>query len=95
MTHADPNAAPPGPPHDTQTETHSEPRDHADAGHDAGSAQHAGGGHDAGGHDEHGHAEEALGPVNWQAWGAGALGLLVAAVMVLVFAIATEAIPIG
>lgn len=79
MTHADPNAAPPGPPHDTQTETHSEPRDHADGGHDA-----------AGGHDEHGHDTEALGPVNWAAWGAGALGLLVAAAMVLVFAIATS-----
>jgi hypothetical protein len=68
MTHADPNAAPPGPPHDTQTETHSEPADH----------------------DEHGHADEAIGPVNWPAWGAGALGLLVAVVMVVVFAIATQ-----
>ena len=90
MTDAEHPAPPSGPPHDTRTETHSEPR------HAAGDA-HGGAVHDAidHGHDEHGHAEEPLGPIDVWAWGAGALGIAVAAIMVVVFAIATGAIPVG
>ena len=94
MTDAEHPAPPSGPPHDTRTETHSEP------GHAAGDA-HDGAVHDAPdhgsdrGHDDHGHAEEPLGPIDVWAWGAGALGIAVAAIMVVVFAIATGAIPVG
>ena len=44
------------------------------------------------GHDDHGHAAEALGPVDTWAWGAGVLGLAIAAVMAVAFALATGAI---
>ncbi len=47
---------------------------------------------DDGGHDDHGHAEEPLGPIDVAAWGAGALGIAIAAVTVLCFALATGAI---
>jgi len=70
---------PPGPPHDGETETHAEP-DHATVDD-----------HDA--HDAHGHTVEPLGPIDLRAWGAGALGLAVAAATALCFALATA--PIG
>ena len=53
---------------------------------DASDAGHGTAGHE-GGHGEHGHEDEALGPLDWGAWGAGlvgvAAGLLVAAAFVL------------
>lgn len=84
MTEPNANAAPPpGPPHDTPTETHHEPR-RVEASHAL-----AGGDH---GHDDHAHTGEVLGPVDTWAWGAGLLGLAVAAVTVVCFALATGAI---
>jgi hypothetical protein len=56
----------------------------------------AGGGHHAStdqgddhGHD-HGHADEALGPVDVAAWGAGILGIGIAVVIAAAFALATS-----
>lgn len=43
------------------------------------------------GHDEHGHTEEPLGPIDLQAWGAGALGIGVGLVMTLCFVLGTAA----
>lgn len=54
--------------------------------HDAG---HGDDTHGAGHDDGHGHVSEPLGPIGWAMWGAGALGVLVAAVMTAVFAVAT------
>lgn len=97
MTEPNANAAPPpGPPNDTPSETHHEPRrveaSHAPADeHDGpvhGAVDH-GGEH---GHDDHAHAGEVLGPVDTWAWGAGLLGIAVAAVTVVCFALATGAI---
>jgi hypothetical protein len=48
-----------------------------------------GAGHDDGHDGGHGHVSEPLGPIGWAMWGAGALGVLVAAVMTAVFAVAT------
>jgi hypothetical protein len=48
-------------------------------------------GHDAGdGHDDHGHAADALGPIDWTMWAVGLLGVLVAAIVVVGFVIATQ-----
>jgi len=44
------------------------------------------------GHDDHGHGEDALGPIDVAAWGAGAIGLAVGAGVALCFALATGAI---
>jgi len=45
--------------------------------------------HAAGGHDEHNdHAEARLGPIDWPAWAASALGVAVAAVMAALFLLA-------
>lgn len=57
-------------------------------GHEGAVAHHAPDDHgDEHGHDDHAHAEEALGPIDLRAWGAGAvgglLGLVVAACLVL------------
>ena len=41
------------------------------------------------GHDDHAHAEEALGPVDVAAWGAGVIGVLVGIAIALCFALAT------
>jgi ABC-type Zn2+ transport system substrate-binding protein/surface adhesin len=43
------------------------------------------------GHDDHGHDEEALGPIDLAAWGAGALGVVLGLVIAACFAIATGA----
>ena len=56
---------------------------HAASSHDA--VTHAGGAqghHDDAHGDEHGHGGEALGPIDWQAWGAAALGIASAAVII-------------
>ena len=44
------------------------------------------------GPDDHAHAEEALGPVNVAAWGAGAIGIAIGLVVGLCFAVATGAV---
>jgi hypothetical protein len=70
--------------------SHADP--HADdvPGHDA-VAHHATDDHgDDHGHDDHAHADdEALGPVDVAAWGAGVLGVGIAIVMAFCFALAT------
>ena len=38
--------------------------------------------------DDHGHAEEALGPIDWRAWGFTILGALSGVVVLAAFAIA-------
>ena len=42
------------------------------------------------GHDDHGHAEAPLGPIDVAAWGAGALGILLGALVAICFAIASR-----
>jgi ABC-type Zn2+ transport system substrate-binding protein/surface adhesin len=42
------------------------------------------------GHDDHAHEEEALGPINWAAWGAGALGIAIGVAIAFCFALATS-----
>lgn len=50
----------------------------------------AGDHHDLSDHgDDHGHDEEALGPIDFWAWGAGILGLAVALGVAACFALAT------
>jgi hypothetical protein len=41
------------------------------------------------GHDDHAHAEEALGPLDWGAWGAGALGVVLGLAVAVCFIAAT------
>lgn len=41
------------------------------------------------GHDDHAHEEEPLGPIDLAAWGAGALGVLVGAMIAICFYLAT------
>ena len=68
---------------DTHDTTHAADEPHGSAAaHDAG---HGDDGHVAG----HGHVSEPLGPIGWAMWGAGVLGVLVAAVMTAVLAYAT------
>lgn len=61
-------------------------------GHDASAGDH----HDLSdhgdqhGHDDHAHGEEALGPIDTAAWGAGIVGVAVALVMAACFALATS-----
>jgi hypothetical protein len=43
------------------------------------------------GHDDHAHAEEALGPVDWVAWGAGALGVVAGLIITWAFVLARYA----
>lgn len=47
---------------------------------------------DAHGHDDHGHSEPALGPIDTAAWGAGILGIGIAVVMAICFAMATSGV---
>ena len=58
---------------------------HAATSHDA--VTHAGGAqgdHDDAHGDAHGHGGEVLGPIDWRAWGAAALGIASAAVVLAV-----------
>ena len=90
-----PDAPPPGPPHDTRTETHAEPPRHAAADlHDGPVHDTADHGGDQG-HDDHGHEGEPLGPIDPFAWGAAALGIGIALVMAVCFALATGAIAVA
>jgi hypothetical protein len=41
------------------------------------------------GHDDHGHAGESLGPIDLPAWGAGVLGVVLGAAVVVALAIAS------
>lgn len=63
--------------------------------HDAAEAivgPHGSGDHgDDHGHDDHGHVEAALGPIDIQAWGAGAIGILLGLIVAACLAIATAA----
>jgi hypothetical protein len=47
---------------------------------------------DAHGHDDHGHADEALGPIDVAAWGAGILGVGISVVIAACFVLATSGI---
>jgi len=38
-------------------------------------------------HDDRGHAEEALGPIDWTAWGIGALGVAIGVLIAAGFAL--------
>ena len=64
-------------------------------GHEASAAadhQSATGHDDAHGHDDHGHADEALGPIDVAAWGAGILGVGISVVIAACFVLATSVI---
>jgi hypothetical protein len=43
------------------------------------------------GHDDHAHEGETLGPIDGAAWGAGLLGVVIAAAVAFCFALATAA----
>jgi hypothetical protein len=73
---------------DTHDTTHGAGDETHDTTHGAGDETN-GAGHD----DGHGHVSEPLGPIGWAMWGAGVLGVLVAAVMTAVFAVATGFVP--
>ena len=45
---------------------------------------------DDNGHDDHAHGEEPLGPIDLESWGAGVLGVGIAIVMAVCFAVATR-----
>jgi hypothetical protein len=45
------------------------------------------------GHDDHGHAEETLGPADWPAWGAGAIGVVFGLIVAWAFILANVALP--
>jgi hypothetical protein len=69
---------------------------HADdiPGHAGAIAHHATTDHgDDHGHDDHAHDEEALGPIDWAAWGAGALGLVIGVAIAFCFVLATSLTP--
>jgi hypothetical protein len=79
------------------TETHSEPP--KDARQNAHASDATAGPHqsmaDHGadhGHDDHGHADEAVGPINVQAWAAGIGGLAIGLAIVVVMARAAGAL---
>jgi hypothetical protein len=61
-----------------------------DAMHSADEPHGAGDHGETHGHDDHGHMDVPLGPVDWFAWSAGAIGVLVALAMWWVLAIATS-----
>ena len=44
------------------------------------------------GHDDHDHDEEALGPIDWAAWGAGVLGIVIGVAIAFCFVLATASI---
>ena len=59
-------------------------------------AHGAGSGDASGGHADQGHAnDELLGPVDYTAWGAGALGVAIGLVMWLCFVLATSGPTLG
>lgn len=57
-------------------------------GHEGAVAHHATDDHgDDHGHDDHAHAEEALGPIDVAAWGAGLLGVVIGVAIALCFVV--------
>ena len=42
------------------------------------------------GHDDHAHDEEALGPIDWAAWGAGVLWVVIGLAIAFCFVLATS-----
>ncbi len=66
----------------TREQTEPKPTDH-------GTATAHGGDH---GLDDHGHRDEALGPLDVAAWGAGVLGVGIALVIAIAFAMATSGV---
>jgi len=63
-------------------------------GHAGAVAHHATNDHgEEHGHDDHAHAEEALGPIDVPAWGAGILGVALGLAVALAFMLATGDIP--
>ena len=59
-------------------------------GHGGAVAHHATDDHgDEHGHDDHAHTEEALGPVDGPAWGAGILGVVLGLAVAAAFVLAT------
>ncbi len=68
---------------------------HDDApGHAGATAHHATDDHgDDHGHDDHAHGDVALGSIDWFAWGAGLLGIVLGLVMTLAFVMATQQAP--
>jgi hypothetical protein len=63
--------------------------DHGATAHTPDPAHHADQ-HDGGPHDEHGHHADAIGPIDWQMWGVGVLGVIVALVVTAGFVVATQ-----
>lgn len=74
-----------------ESRTSGEPHGTGDHGEPHGTGDH---GEDHG-HDDHGHAEAALGPVDWTAWGAGLLGIVLGLVIVVGLLITLKWVPIG
>ena len=67
---------------------------HADdaPGHAGATAHHAPDDHgDDHGHDDHAHAEEALGPIDVRAWGAGLIGVVLGLAVAAACIVATTA----
>ena len=59
-------------------------------GHAGAVAHHATNDHgEEHGHDDHAHAEEALGPIDVPAWGAGILGVVLGLAVAVAFMLAT------
>ena len=69
--------------------THADTHDDV-PGHEGAVAHHTTDDHgDEHGHDDHAHGEEALGPIDLAAWGAGAFGVIVGLAIAACFALAT------
>jgi ABC-type Zn2+ transport system substrate-binding protein/surface adhesin len=59
-------------------------------GHEGAVAHHAPDDHgDDHGHDDHAHEEQALGPINWSVWIAGAAGVLLGLAVTVALVLAT------
>lgn len=65
---------------------------HAEPPTDVASSGHADAGHAADQDDDHGHATVGLGPVDWSAWTAGAVGVAIGLITALCFVLATAGI---
>jgi hypothetical protein len=76
---------------DTTETMSTNPHDGDAPGHPGAVDHHATDDHgDGHGHDDHAHAEEALGPVDTAAWGAGIVGVAVGILIAVCFVLATS-----